>query len=132
MFSHGIDRILLLGDITSYLFAASLLLGTWIIFPHQKMKQARHEFLLPLSIAYKQALDETRSQAMRDVAAIDVAKIKAGTKRLVALRKRYEEVRDSFPTWPIEIMQLTGLVTALILPVLLALLPLLIDLFTKK
>jgi hypothetical protein len=62
----------------------------------------------------------------------DLVVINEGTERLAALRKRYEEVHDSFPTWPIEIMQLRGLVTLLILPVLLALLPLLLDLFTKK
>ena len=76
---------------------------------------------------YERALSETMSGAMSDLAAIN-----EGTERLAALRKRYDEVRDSFPTWPIEIMQLRGLVTLLILPVLLALLPLLLDLFTKK
>jgi hypothetical protein len=62
----------------------------------------------------------------------DVAAIKEGTERLAALRKSYEEVRDSIPTWPIEIMQMRGLVTLLILPVLLTLLPLLLGLFTQK
>jgi len=127
IFSQGIDRILLWGDIFFYLLAASLLLVTWIIFPHQVMKQARNQLLHPLTDEYERALAETMSEEMRDVAAI-----KEGTKRLVALRKRYEEVRDSFPTWPIEIMQLRGLVTLLILPLLLALLPLLLGLFTKQ
>jgi hypothetical protein len=62
----------------------------------------------------------------------DLAEINEETERLVALRKRNEEVRGSFPTWPIEIMQLRGLVTLLILPILLTLLPLLFDLFTQK
>jgi hypothetical protein len=126
LFSHGIDRIFLLGDIVFYLLAASLLLVTWIIFPHQVMVQARNQLLHPLTNEYERALAETMSGEMHDVAAI-----KEGTKRLVALRKRYEEVRDSFPTWPIEIMQLRGLVTLLILPLLLALLPLLLGLFAK-
>ncbi|HEY1353442.1 MAG TPA: hypothetical protein VGF67_27860 [Ktedonobacteraceae bacterium] len=127
LFSQGIDRILLWGDIAFYLLAASLLLVTWIIFPHQAMVQARNKLLQPLTNEYEHVLAETMSGEMRDLVVIN-----EGTERLAALRKRYEEVHDSFPTWPIEIMQLRGLVTLLILPVLLALLPLLLDLFTKK
>lgn len=127
IFSQGIDRILLLSDILFYLLAASLLLVTWIVFPHQVMVQARNKLLHPLTDEYERALGETMSRAMSDVAAIN-----EGTEQLVALRKRYEEIRDSFPTWPIEIMQFRGLVTLLVLPILLTLLPLLLDLFTKK
>jgi hypothetical protein len=127
IFSHGIDRILLLGDLLSYLFAASLLLGTWLVLPHQAMVIARDKLLRPLTNEHERVLGETMSGAMSDLAAIN-----EGTERLVALRKRYEEVRDSFPTWPIEVMQLPGLVTLLILPALPTLLPLLLDLFTKK
>lgn len=127
IFSQGIDRIFLLGDILLYLFAAALLLGTWIVVPHQAMVQARNKLLQPLTHEHERALGETMAGAMSDLAAIN-----EGTERLTALRKRYEEVRDSFPTWPIEILQLRGLVTILILPILLALLPLLLDLFTRK
>ncbi len=44
----------------------------------------------------------------------------------------WEEVRNSFPTWPLEIMPLHALVILLILPVLIAVLPSLINLFTKQ
>jgi hypothetical protein len=88
---------------------------------------ARDKLLRPLTNEHERVLGETMSGAMSDLAAIN-----EGTERLVALRKRYEEVRDSFPTWPIEVMQLPGLVTLLILPALPTLLPLLLDLFTKK
>jgi hypothetical protein len=126
IFSRGVDRVLLLSDILFYLLAASLLLGTWIVLPHQTMVQARNKLLQPLTDEYERALGEMMSGGMSDL-----AEINEGTERLVALRKRYEEVRDSFPIWPIEIMQLRGLVTLLILPVLLSLLPLLLDLFMK-
>jgi hypothetical protein len=116
-----------LGDILFYLLAASLLLRAWLVLPHQAMVQARNKLLHPLTNEYERALGETMSGAMSHVAAIN-----EGTERLVALRKRYEEVHNGFPTWPIEIMQLRGLALLLILPVLLTLLPLLLDLFTKK
>jgi hypothetical protein len=82
-----------LGDIAFYLLAASLLLVTWIIFPHHVMVQARNKLLLPLTNEYERALGEMMSGEMRDLAVIN-----EGTERLAALRKRYEEVRNSFPT----------------------------------
>jgi hypothetical protein len=125
--SRSLDLTFFLGAIATYLITVPLLLIAWLVLPHHVMVQARNELLQPLTNEYERALCETMSGAMGDTAAIN-----EGTERLVALRKRYEEVRNSFPTWPIEIMQLRGMMTLLILPVLLALLPLLVDLFTKK
>jgi hypothetical protein len=121
------DRILILGDVVFYLLAAMLPLRAWLALPHQAMVQARNKLLQPLTNEYEQTLGEMLSGARGDVTAI-----REGTERLAALRKSYEEVRDSIPTWPIEIMQFRGLVTLLILPVLLTLLPLLLGLFTKQ
>ncbi len=121
------DRLLILGDVVFYLLAAALPLRAWLALPHQAMVQARNKLLQPLTNEYEQTLREMLSGARGDVVAI-----KEGTERLAALRTSYEEVRDSIPTWPIEIMQLRGLVTLLILPVLLTLLPLLLGLFTKQ
>ena len=120
------DRILIFGDVVFYLLAAALPLRAWLALPHQAMVQARNKLLQPLTNEYEQTLGEMLSGARGDVAAIQ-----EGTERLAALRKSYEEVRDSIPTWPIEIMQFRGLVTLLILPVLLTLLPLLLGLFAK-
>jgi hypothetical protein len=120
------DRILIFGDVVFYLLAAALPLRAWLALPHQAMVQARNKLLQPLTNEYEQTLSEMLSGTRADVAVIN-----EGTERLAALRKSYEEVRDSIPTWPIEIMQFRGLVTLLILPVLLTLLPLLLGLFTK-
>jgi hypothetical protein len=121
------DRVLILGDVMFYLLAAALPLRTWLALPRQAMVQARNKLLQPLTYEYEQTLGEMLSGARGDVAAI-----KEGTERLAALRASYEEVRDSIPTWPIEIVQLRGLVTLLVLPALLTLLPLLISLFTGQ
>jgi len=122
--SKGFDIVFIVGNLLLYLILASLLLITWVVLPHQAMVQARNEFLQPLSDEYERTLRETMPSAKGET-----AEINAGTGRLTALQKRYEQVRNSFPTWPVEIMQLRSLVTLLILPVLLALLPLLINLF---
>lgn len=120
------DRILILGDVVFYLLAAALPLRAWLALPHQAMVQARNKLLQPLTNEYEQTLGEMLSGDRGNVAVIT-----EGTERLAALRKSYEEVRDSIPTWPIEIVQLRGLVTLLILPVLLTLLPLFLGLFAK-
>lgn len=120
------DRVLVLGDVMFYLLAAALPLRAWLALPHRAMVQARNTLLQPLTKEYEQMLAEMLSGARGDVVTIT-----EGTERLSALRKSYEEVRDSIPTWPIEIMQFRGLVTLLVLPVLLTLLPLLLGLFTK-
>jgi hypothetical protein len=124
---QGLGATILFSNFMVYLLIATLPLRAWLVLPHQVMVQARNKLLQPLTNEYERALGETMSGTLGDTTVIN-----EGTERLIALQKRYEQVRNSFPTWPIEIAQLRGLVTLLILPVLLALLPLLVDLFTKK
>lgn len=104
----------------------ALVIG-WLVLPHRVMLHARTELLQPLTQEYERAIRETMPSIRGDTAAIV-----AGTERLAALQKRYEQVRESFPTWPIEIVQMRGLAVVLILPVLISLLPALFDVFTKK
>jgi hypothetical protein len=104
----------------------ALVIG-WLVLPHRVMLQARTELLQPLTQEYERAIRETMPSIRGDTAAIV-----AGTERLAALQKRYEQVRESFPTWPIELVQMRGLAVVLILPVLISLLPALFDVFTKK
>jgi hypothetical protein len=124
--SRSLNIFFILAAIVSYLITVPLLLIAWLALPHHVMVQARNELLRPLTDEYERALSETMLGAMGDTAAIN-----EGTERLVALQKRYEQVRNSFPTWPVEIIQLRGLMTLLILPLLFALLPLFVDIFTK-
>ena len=76
---------------------------------------------IPLTDEYERAISETMASAKGDNEAII-----AGTERLAALQKRYEQVRNSFPTWSIEIVQLRRL------PLLLSLLPSFLNVLTKK
>jgi hypothetical protein len=91
------------------------------------MVHARNELLQPLIDEYERAISETMSSAKGGTIAIN-----EGTARLTALQKRYKQVRNSYPTWPVEIVQLRRLAIVLILPFLLSLLPSLVDVFTKK
>jgi hypothetical protein len=102
-------------------------LSAWLALPHQVMVQARNALLPLLSDEYERAISETMPSTKGDAAAII-----AGTERLAALQKRYKPIRNSFPTWPIEIIQVRRLAIVLVLPLLLSLLPSLLDVLTKK
>jgi hypothetical protein len=99
----------------------------WLALPHRAMLQARNEHLQPIMEEYERVLLETRPATDEET-----AQIMAGTERLSALKQRYELVRDTFPTWPIQLVELSRLAGALLLPVLIALLPALISVFTRK
>lgn len=103
----------------------SLLIG-WLVFPHQVMLKARDEALQPLADEFRQALVQSMSLAEHNT-----RKIVAVTNHLVALKQRYDLVRDTFPTWPLEINKVSRLVLTAILPTLLPLiLPLMASLIS--
>ena len=111
----------------SYLILLPAIVIGWLALPHHVMVQARNEHLQPLAEEYERVLME-----MRPAADEATAQIVAGTERLSALKQRYELVRDSFPTWPLQVVEMRRLAVALLLPALIALLPALVDVFTKK
>lgn len=125
--ARGFNIAYLLAAIVCYLITLPTLLTAWLAFPHYVMVEVRNKLLQPLTDEYELAVSETMSSAKDDTTAII-----AGTERLTALQKRYEQVRDSYPTWPIEIVQLRRLAIVLFLPLLLSLLPTLLDLFTRR
>ena len=110
----------------SYLVSILALVFGWLALPHHMMIQAREELLQPLADEYERAVKETLPSITGDPATIE-----AGTQRLSALQDRYKLLRDNFPVWPLEIVQMRRLGVALILPALLALLPSFLNLFTK-
>jgi hypothetical protein len=112
---------------SSYLILIVSLMVGWLELPHQVMVQARNAILQPLTAEYEQVLMETMPAAGEET-----AHIVAGTERLSALKQRYELVRDTFPTWPLQIVEMRRLAVALLLPALIALLPALFSVFTKE
>lgn len=113
--------------IACYLIAIPALVAAWLALPHHVMLHARNELLQPLAKEYERAIRETMPSIQDETAAVV-----AGTERLAALQKRYEQIYNSFPTWPIELVQMRRLALVLILPILLSLLPSLIDFFIKR
>src|SRR6266852_151420 len=93
----------------------SLLIG-WLLFPHRVMVRARDETLQPLADEFQQALMQSISSVEHDVRTVV-----ARTRRLAALKQRYDLVRDTFPTWPLEIKALSRLTVTVILPIVLSL-----------
>jgi len=100
----------------------SLLIG-WLVFPHRVMVRARDETLQPLADEFQQALMQSLSSAE-----YDMRTVVAGTRRLAALKQRYDLVRDTFPTWPLKINTVSRLVVTALLPLMLPLIASLISL----
>jgi hypothetical protein len=121
------DLGFIFAGITSYLIAIPALVAAWLALPHHVMLHARNELLQPLAEEYERAIRETMPSTRDETAAVV-----AGTERLAALQKRYEQIHNSFPTWPIELVQMRRLALVLILPILLSLLPSLLDFFIKR
>jgi hypothetical protein len=126
-FSGDYGGIYSLVYILCFLITLPLLLSAWLVLPHQVMVRARNELLQPLVEEYERAVRETMPSVKGETTAIH-----EGTERLAALQKRYEQVRNNFPTWPIEVVQLRRLAIVLVLPFLLSLLPSLVEVFTRK
>jgi hypothetical protein len=109
-----------------YLTTVIILAIGWLALPHHVMIQARNEHLNPITEEYEQVLMETRPAGDEET-----VEIVAGTERLSALKQRYELVRDTFPTWPLQVVEMRHLGVALLLPALISLLPALFSVFTK-
>ncbi len=115
------------GATISYLTLLIVLAIGWLALPHQVMVQARNQQLQPLTEEYERMLVETMPAGDEQT-----AQIVAGTERLVALKQRYELVQETFPIWPIQVVEMRRLAVAWLLPALMALLPSIFAIFTRK
>ena len=98
-----------------FMLTAGLFIG-WLTLPHQVMQEACDETLKPLADEFQQAIAETMPSSKQDANAI-----KAGTDRLAELKRRYELLQDTYPTWPLAIEQVRRLVATVSIPALLPL-----------
>lgn len=117
----SVPEMILLGAI--YVTLTPALLIGWLVFPHRVMVRARDEVLQPLADEYQHALMQSLSPVEHDTRTIV-----AETRRLATLKQRYDLVRSTFPTWPLEIDALGRLVVTVILPLLIPLIVSLISL----
>ena len=110
-----------------YLMLAPSLLVGWILLPHHVMQEARDAVLQPLANEFQSALVDTSPKGKEDAAAL-----KAETDRLEELKRRYELIQQTYPTWPLAIESVRRLAATITLPALLPiLLPLLTTLFAN-
>jgi hypothetical protein len=100
----------------------ALLIG-WLIFPHRVMVRTRDELLQPLTDEYQQALLQSLSSNE-----YDTRTLVSGTRHLSALKQRYDLLRDTFPTWPLEIHTLNRIGVTIVLPLILPIITSLITL----
>ncbi|MBA2679798.1 MAG: hypothetical protein H0U76_15555 [Ktedonobacteraceae bacterium] len=117
----SLSEMILLGAI--YIALTPALLIGWLLFPHAMMVKARDEMLRPLTDAYQQAFLQSLSSHEYDTRSLVSA-----TRRLTALKQRYDLVHDAFPVWPLETGTLSRIAVTVILPLLLPILTSLITL----
>jgi hypothetical protein len=98
-----------------FALTAGLIIG-WLTLPHQVMQEACNETLKPLADEFEHAIADTMPSSKQDANAI-----KAGTDRLAELKRRYELLQDTYPTWPLAIVQVRRLVATVSIPALIPL-----------
>lgn len=104
-------EVIALGAI--YLLYTPVLFSVWLWAPHQALLEAREDALKPLADEYLRASNEVRPGI--EESAED---IKAKTDRLVEIKRQYELIRDTFPTWPLPDRTIKNLVATSSLPAL--------------
>ncbi len=89
----------------------------WLMVPHEAMEDARNAVLQSLATEFQAAIIQTTPAADADANTI-----KAGTDRLSELNRRYQLLQSTYPTWPLEIVQVRRLIGAISLPAIITLL----------
>ncbi len=110
---HWFSQLEMILLVAIYIALTPALLIGWLVFPHRVMVSSRDEALQPLAGEFQQALMQSLSSAEHDTRTVV-----AGTRRLAVLKQRYDLVRSTFPTWPLEINALRSLLVTVILPVI--------------
>jgi hypothetical protein len=124
--SRAINHVFVTVLLFGFLIVFPAMLTVWLALPHREMIRARDVHLQPIADEYDKTLQETGASLTEPTAAIAER-----TERLVTLQKHYNQVKGSFPTWPIEISFVSKLGLTLFLPLLLVSIPALINLLTK-
>lgn len=94
------------------------LLWSWLWVPHKAMQEARDRKLLVLAEAF------LRGTLQHDAGrASDALSLKESTEWLSELKKQYELLMDSYPTWPIRFWQVNRLAALMSAPLITTILP---------
>jgi hypothetical protein len=104
-------EVIALGAI--YLLYTPVLFSVWLWAPHQALLEAREDALKPLADEYLRASGEVLPGVEESA-----GDIKAKTDRLLEIKRQYELIRDTFPTWPLPDRTIKNLVATSSLPAL--------------
>jgi hypothetical protein len=107
-------EIILLGLI--YLTLTPLLFYSLLWNPHQALFRAREKSLKPLAEEYKRISDQQTPPDQKNAEVL-----KAKTDHLVEIKRQYELIRDTFPSWPLDTRSLRNLMVTAVLPAISAL-----------
>jgi hypothetical protein len=124
--SRAHDSVFFIVILSGYLIVFPAIMTVWLALPHRKMIQARNVHLETIIDEYNKTLQGTSASITEPTAAIA-----EGTERLETLQKRYEQVKGSFPAWPVQISFASRLGLTLLLPLLTSFVPAVINLLTK-
>lgn len=120
----------LLGNTTSFSQFEGILLATiyvilvpailigWLWIPHKVMVEDRDAVLHEVAAQFQLTIQEMVSSPHNDIKSITT-----NTRHLSRLKARYELLKEIFPTWPLEVVQIRRLVVLAILPAIGAILP---------
>jgi hypothetical protein len=95
-----------------------VLIWGWLWTPHKAMREARDRKLLVLAEEFLQA-----TPGHDDARPADAPLLKENTERLSELKKQYELLIDSYPTWPVRFQQVNRLVALVSAPLITTALP---------
>ena len=94
-----------------YLALLPTALVVWLWLPHRALLQTRAAALRPIADAFNRAFEEARQVSVGE----NVQELRDKTDQLAELKRRYDLLDASIPTWPLRLTPLRGLsVTAFI------------------
>jgi hypothetical protein len=126
LISRTTDHVFVITLLFGYLILFPAMLTAWLALPHREMVRARNVHLQTIADEFDQTIQET-GESMT----VPTAAITERTERLATLQKHYDQVKASFPTWPVAISFTRRLGLTLFLPLLTSFVPALINLVTK-
>jgi hypothetical protein len=124
-YAHRQELILGRSEVLMFSVACALLplfLWGWLWIPHKAMVQCRDSKLMTLAEEFLRAIPDKYPSPP-----IDTAMIKESTDRLAELKRPYELLKETYPTWPISFRQVKSLVAIMSAPFITTLLPYAID-----
>jgi hypothetical protein len=101
-----------------YLVLLPTTLVVWLWLPHRALVEARALALRPLADAFASAFRDARLAQDEGVETF-----KAGTDYIAELKRRYELLDASIPTWPLKVPAVRGLSVTALIPLATGLIP---------